>query len=215
MNTASVCKNKMTYKEFRFLVEADLHRLNGKVSFRQFIKHLVFGEGFKYIFWMRACQYSKDSPLLFPIYPFMRLALRHVTYKLGISIPHTTRIGSGFYIGHFGGIVVNYQCVIGRNCNISHGVTLGQSNRGNLAGTPIIGDCVYIGPGATILGAVTIGDNVAIGANCVVTKDVPEGAVVVGNPGRIVSYKGSAGYVNHTDYEHTLKKRTKTTMDCQ
>lgn len=68
-------------------------------------------------------------------------------------------------------------------------------------GAATIGNNVYIGPGAKIIGSVKIGDDVAIGANCVVTKDVPDHAVVVGVPGRIISYRGAAGYVIHTDYE--------------
>ena len=125
-------------------------------------------------------------------------------YKLGISIPPDTQIGSGFYIGHFGGIVVNRRCVIGKNCNISQGVTLGQANRGKNKGYPTLGDNVYIGPGAKIVGAVKIGNNVAIGANCVVTKDIPDDSVVVGIPGRIISKEGSKGYVNRTDYTEKI-----------
>ena len=64
----------------------------------------------------------------------------------------------------------------------------------------MIGRNVYIGPGAKIVGAVHVGDDVAIGANCVVTDDVPDHAVVVGVPGRVISFDGSAGYVNRTDY---------------
>ena len=86
---------------------------------------------------------------------------------------------------------------IGKNCNISQGVTIGQSNRGKRAGVPVIGDSVFIGPGAKIFGAITIGNNVAIGANAVVTSDVPDNAVVAGIPARILSLLGSAGYVQH------------------
>ena len=115
--------------------------------------------------------------------------------KLGINIPYNTDIKPGFYIGHFGVIVVHPDVKIGWNCNISSRVTLGISSRGKNKGVPQIGDNVYIGPGAVIIGNITIGDNVAIGANCVVTKDIPENAVVVGAPGKIISYKGSEGYV--------------------
>ena len=82
---------------------------------------------------------------------------------------------------------------------------VGQANRGGNKGYPTIGDNVYIGPGAKIVGAVKVGNNVAIGANCVVTKDVPDNAVVVGVPGKIISYTGSEGYVNRTDYENKIK----------
>jgi serine O-acetyltransferase len=130
--------------------------------------------------------------------------LYHLTYKLGISISPLTEIGSGFYIGHFGGIVINEKSVIGKNCNISQGVTLGQANRGKNKGYPTLGDNIYIGPGAKIVGAVTIGNNVAIGANCVVTRDIPDNSVVVGIPGKVISQRGSTGYVERTDYEDKI-----------
>jgi serine O-acetyltransferase len=79
-------------------------------------------------------------------------------------------------------------------------VTLGQSNRGERRGSPVIGDNVFIGAGAKIFGMIKVGNNAAIGANCVVTKDVPENGVVVGVPGRIISMNGSRGYINRTDY---------------
>ena len=92
--------------------------------------------------------------------------------------------------------------MIGRNCNLSHQVTIGISRRGERAGVPTIGDNVYIGPGAKLFGAISVGDNAAVGANCVVTRDVPEFGVVVGIPGRVISLDGSQGYINNTGYEH-------------
>lgn len=196
----------MRFKQYKRLVLTDLYRVVGDVSFLCLVRHVMFGEGFQYLFWMRTCRYASD--LSFPakliFYPIARLMLRHVTYKLGISIPPCAQIAEGFYIGHFGGIVVNEACVIGRNCNISHGVTLGQANRGKRIGVPVIGDNVYIGPGAKIVGSVQIGNDVAIGANCVVTKDIPEHSVVVGIPGVVVSDQGSVGYINRVDYDDVL-----------
>lgn len=127
--------------------------------------------------------------------------LNRLMYKFGISIPPDTKIGSGFYVGHFGGIFVSSQSIVGKNCNISQGVTLGKANRGKNKGYPKLGDNVYIGPGAKIIGAVNIGNNVAIGANCVVTRDVPDNSVVTGVPGKVISYRGSDDYINRTDYE--------------
>ncbi|WP_119154012.1 serine O-acetyltransferase [Caldimonas tepidiphila] len=193
----------MNFSEYKFLITSDLYRISPKkTNLPTLLKALVFGESYKYIFWMRTCNYTRSHPLLKLLaYPVARLMLHRLTYKLGIWIPPGTNIGSGFYIGHFGGIIINPECVIGKNCNLSHGVTLGQANRGRNKGTPVLGDNVYIGPGAKIVGAVRIGNNVAIGANSVVTRDVPNDAVVAGNPARVISLKGSAGYVNNTDYE--------------
>jgi len=94
--------------------------------------------------------------------------------------------------------VISPKAIIGNNCNLSCGVVIGETFRGKRRGVPVIGDKVYIAPGAKVIGGVTIGDNVAIGTNCVVTKDIPDNAVVIGVPGRIISYDGSIGYISRT-----------------
>jgi serine O-acetyltransferase len=152
---------------------------------------------------MRLCKYLKTADfkiLSLPLYVLIRAILVHYQYKFGIEIPPDTQIGSGFYIGHFGGIVINARSIIGNNVNISPGVVIGQSSRGKNKGYPTIGNNVYIGPGAKIIGAVYIGNNVAVGANCVVTKDIPDNAVVVGIPGKIISFDGIQEYIKHTNY---------------
>jgi len=120
---------------------------------------------------------------------------------VGIEIPLDTEIGPGFYIGHWGGIIVHSKTVVGCNCNISHGVTIGEGGRGEGRGVPSIGDRVYIGPGAKLFGDITVGNDVAIGANAVVNKSVPAGAVVGGIPAEILSMKGSADFVVVRDDE--------------
>jgi serine O-acetyltransferase len=137
---------------------------------------------------------------MFPCYAIARLWLRRLQVKFGICIPYNTFIGSGLYIGHFGGIVVSSDAIIGKNCNINHGVTIGATYGGKHPGTPVICDNVYIGPGAFVIGGIEIGSHVAIGANTVVNKSVPENAIVVSHPGEIISHKGSGSYVINTDY---------------
>lgn len=198
----------MKFRDYRFLVYSDLYRITGNVKTTTLLLHLFLlrGEVFKYNFWMRTCLYTESNLILkYSVGPFARFFLGRLTYKLGISIPPSTKIGSGFYIGHFGGIVVSGRSVIGKNCNISQGVTLGKANRGRNKGYPTLGDNVYIGPGAKIVGAVKIGNNVAIGANCVVTTDIPNNSVVVGVPGKVISQEGSKGYVTRTDYEDKIR----------
>jgi serine O-acetyltransferase len=128
------------------------------------------------------------------------MLLRRYRYKFGISIPYNTDIGPGFYIGHFGGIVVNSEAAIGKNCNINPAVTIGTTYGGKYPGTPRILNNVYLGPGSKIIGGITIGNNAAIGANCVVTESIPDNAVAVGVPGKVFSLKGSANYIINTDY---------------
>lgn len=199
----------MNFNDYKFLIYSDLYRITGTINTTTLIRNVLIGEAYKYNFWMRTCLYTKSHMVLkYTIYPFARFLLGRLIFKLGISIPVDTKIGSGFYIGHFGGIVVNGRSVIGKNCNISHGVTLGQGNRGKNVGYPTLGDNIYIGPGAKIVGAVKIGNNVAIGANCVVTKDIPDNSVVVGIPGKVISQDGSKGYVEKTDYEDKFSPQT-------
>jgi serine O-acetyltransferase len=192
----------MKFKEYQYLLRSDLYRYAGDAKPSSFLYNITFYPGFKYSFWMRTCTYFRSLPLIkYLVFPVAWLILQHYEYKYGISISYQTQIGSGLYIGHFGGIVVNQFTRIGKNCNISHQVTIGKGNRGSKKGVPVIGDNVYIGPGAKLIGNIHIGNNVAVGANCVVTKDVPGGSVVVGVPGKVISSEGSAGYVNKTDYE--------------
>jgi serine O-acetyltransferase len=103
----------------------------------------------------------------------------------GISLPARARIGKGLYIGHFGGIIVHPDAVIGERCIIAQGVTIGVLG-GPREGVPRIGDDVYLGAGAKILGGVTIGDGATVGANAVVLDDVPAGATAVGVPARMI-----------------------------
>jgi serine O-acetyltransferase len=94
-------------------------------------------------------------------------------------------IGGGLFIGHIGGIHINLQAVVGRNCDIAHRVTIGASAMGR-QGAPTIGDDVFIGTGATIVGKIRIGNGAKIAANTLVIANVPDGATVMGVPGRII-----------------------------
>ena len=113
----------------------------------------------------------------------------------GISLPASATIGHSFYIGHFGPVIVHPKTVIGNNCNLSQGVTIGISGTGEKRGVPVIMDNVYIGPNAVVAGNIRIANNVAIGALTLVIRDVEEYAVVSGVPSSVISHKGSAGYI--------------------
>ena len=190
----------MTLKDYIRLVKSDLYRYTGRITSLMFLSAFFKNAGFKYTFQLRTTAMFRQYKACFPFYVISYLILKRYTYKFGIIISHDTKIDSGFYIGHFGGIIINPDVIIGKNCNISPGVILGQTNRGPKKGCPVIGDNVFIGPGAKIIGCIQVGNNVAIGANCVVTSDIPDNAVVIGIPGRIVSYKASEGYINRIDY---------------
>ncbi|MCB9210982.1 MAG: serine acetyltransferase [Ignavibacteriales bacterium] len=193
----------MSFKKLKYLIYTDFFRITDSINLKTFLHSLIFNEGFKYLFWLRICNFLREKNIFIKIvfYPISKGILRHYTYKYGILIPFTTQIDTGFYIGHFGGIIVNPTTVIGQNCNISQDVTLGAKNRGENIGSPIIGNNVYIGPGVKIFGKITIGNNVAVGANSVVTKDIADNSVVVGIPGKVISDAGSDGYIDRTNYK--------------
>jgi serine O-acetyltransferase len=96
------------------------------------------------------------------------------------------------YIGHFGGITVAPNTVIGSNCTLGQSITIGAWGSGEMYGAPVIGDNTYIAPGARLFGKIRVGNNVKIGANAVIYKDVPNNAIVVLDPGfQIISLKGN------------------------
>jgi len=104
----------------------------------------------------------------------------------GIVIGATATIGRRLCIEHHGCIVIHGNSVIGDDCLIRHGVTIGNSGSADPFGAPTIGDRVDFGAGAKVLGRIRIGNDVTIGANAVVVKDVPDFAVVGGVPARII-----------------------------
>ncbi len=103
------------------------------------------------------------------------------------DIPYSTQIGENVDFKHDGlGIVINSNAIIGDNCQISQHVTIGGRNG---MPPPVIGNNVLIGANALVLGAIKIGDGAVIGAGAVCLIDVPENAIVVGNPARIIKIK--------------------------
>ncbi len=102
----------------------------------------------------------------------------------GIDLPCEVVVGRRFLIEHFGGIVISGDTVFGDDCVVRNGVTVGLRHTG-VRGAPRIGNRVDIGTGAKVLGAITIGDDVAIGANAVVLKDVPPNSIAVGVPAQV------------------------------
>lgn len=191
--------NNMTRQDFTQIVRQDLFRYDGRKGFGGLLSAWLYETGFRITLLMRLRRLFHSHPLTrYGLYHLVAFFHHRTGVRHGVFIKFTTKIGGGLYLPHALNIVVNHRCQIGSNCNLSQSVTLGAANRGDRAGSPTIGDKVYIAPGAVIFGAINIGDHAAIGANCVVTKDVPTNGVVVGVPGKIISMNGSAGYINHT-----------------
>ncbi|ASM76465.1 Serine O-acetyltransferase [Vitreoscilla filiformis] len=130
-------------------------------------------------------RYGIRSPWLRkPLSVLYRVAYKLVQILTGIELPCEAVIGRNFVIDHFGGIVISGYARFGDNCRIRNGVVVGLSRVEDPI-APVIGNNVDIGTGATLLGRITIGDNVLIGANAVVVRDVPANHIAVGVPAQV------------------------------
>lgn len=145
----------------------------------------------RYLFYFRKCQ--NTSGLIHYMYRFL---LHKMSLKTQIQIPYTTSIGDNFSICHLGRVVINPKSTIGDNVCVNPGVLIGQENRGKRQGCPTIGNRVWIGSNAVIVGKIVVGDDVLIAPNAYVNFDVPSHSVVIGNPG-IIKHKDNAteGYL--------------------
>ena len=109
----------------------------------------------------------------------------------GIEIHPAAQIGEGFFIDHGAGVVIGETAIVGKNVTLYQGVTLGGTgNEKSHKRHPTLGDNVFVGSGAKILGPITVGANSRIGANSAVLKNVPENATVTGMRARIVKVDG-------------------------
>lgn len=150
--------------------------------------YLFFEQGLWAIAVYRFGRWARDVKI--PVVSWFLKLLAFLLFKqmeimTGISLPASVEIGKGLYVGHFGGIILHSAVKIGENCSLGPGVLIGTKGGGN-KGVPVIGNDVYIGVGAKILGGIKIGDRVKIGANAVVLSDIPDGATAVGIPARIL-----------------------------
>lgn len=186
----------MSFRDFQTLVLSDLYRYDGARGVQRFLHHFMFEPGFRYSVLLRACRYFRTVFFLrWGVYHLTKFWFSRLSLVLGVYMDPVTEIGPGLYIGHACGIIVNKRCRLGANCSISAHVTLGRKSREPNEGCPSLGDRVYLGPGAVIIGAIHVGDDAAVGANAVVTKDVPAHGVATGIPARVISDRGSDGYV--------------------
>ena len=122
------------------------------------------------------------------------IRLVNLCNKYNWTIPINV-FGPGLNLVHTGTIVVSGKAKIGKNCRIHVCTNIGNALSHGEAGAPIIGDNVYIGPGAKIFGPITIGNNVVVGANAVVNKSFPDNCTIAGVPAEIISYNTSENYI--------------------
>jgi serine O-acetyltransferase len=164
----------------------DIQQATNSVDFFKQVKWLVFNHTLHLVLLIRFGQTLRKTPLMGKLLSFIIEYIIRVFFGSDISLK--ARIGKGFVIMHGHDIVIGADVVIGENCKVFNGVTLGNkdislTSNGN---QPNVGNNVVISTGAKILGAIKIGDNVTIGANSVVVKDCNAGGTYVGVPARKV-----------------------------
>lgn len=168
----------------------DYYRMTGeryKRGLKSFIRRCIH-HNLQFVYYFRKYKTNKSI--------FSRYKLYRLSRKYGLEISPNAKIGVGLYIGHPYNITVGDGVVIGNNVNLHKGCTIGRTNRKN-EGSPIIGNRVFIGINATIVGNIHIGNDVMIAPNSFVNFDVPDHSVVIGNPG-IIHHRNNATekYVN-------------------
>lgn len=185
--------------DLKRFIEADLRSLGiNRVSKKIKLKSVFVPQIWKYEVLLRKLEYYVNNNKKVMKF-FYNLRLKRYGLKLGGYTIAPNIFGPGLCLCHTGTIIINENCNIGANARIHAGVNIGNYSRLDKNwvpdNTPTIGDNVYIGPGAKLFGKIKIGNNVAIGANAVVTKDVPDNTTVAGVPAKTINQKGSAGLI--------------------
>ncbi len=172
------------------LLRSDLLKIRKNDSILNWISACFLNQSFKRILIYRL-EYTLGGKKNLLITSWICKAVsRLLSTHYNVYIDKKAIIGKGFCISHCFSIMIS-ECSIGDNVTVMQQVTIGSSRGGNRAGFPTIGSNVFIGCGAKIIGKVKIGNNVVVGANAVVTKDIPDNAIVGGVPAKILNFNGA------------------------
>lgn len=171
----------------------DLYRVTGEYNRKRIIQCITYNLGFRFMFFWRKAKSS--SGLLRKVYCKL---LWNLEKRTGIEIPLSADISGGLQMIHPYNITINSNAVIGKNCVLLKGCTIGNVKRGKNVGAPVIGDDFYLGLNSTVVGGIKIGDDVLVAANTYVNFDVPSHSIVIGSPG-VVHHKDFATkeYINN------------------
>ena len=183
----------ISWNDTKELISSDYRRINGAGGIITFVRKLFLDPSFSVTFWLRLGNYFFMRKSL-----FSRLSLIIIKINLlinqrltGIQIPIGTQVKGGLRFFHYSCVIIAQSVIIGKNCSIHQGVSIGRVFAGKKKGVPVIGDNVVIFPGAKIIGNIKIGNNVVVGANAVVVDDVSDNCVVAGVPAKVVSKDSS------------------------
>lgn len=170
-------------KSIKYFIQSDMRSGGGKTGIFRIFKRFLFFPNYRCLLLNRIYNVSRSGLLKKILFIYNLWLDGHY----GVSIPIETKIGESLGLPHSGPIIINPSTIIGNNVIIHPNVLLGGI-RGK--GAPIIGNNVFIGNGAKVLGKVKIGNNVFIAPNAVVVHDVEDNACVGGNPAKVLNYNG-------------------------
>lgn len=171
--------NKKKYKE---MISKDMEF---NATFRNGTSRLSFKEKLmpEFIVVKNYRKYQANTGNIWGV--FYKWKLNRLSHKYGVEFLGNRNIGEGLIIGHWGRIVINGNAKFGNEIMLTHGVTIGRDIRGKRAGAPTFGNKICIRTNSTVVGNITIGDDVLIAPNTFVNFDVPSHSVVIGNPATI------------------------------
>ena len=181
----------MTFQLFRERLSADFRRNYDCSLGRFFLTDFFFPNyKFRFIVWLRLCEFLVESKCWKILYPFAAIMYHRYSLKSDMEICFGS-VEEGVKIQHSAGfIIIHSEARVGKRVQLSPGVIIGISSLKRKHDLPIIGDDCYLAPNAQIFGKCKIGNNVIIGTDSVLRdQDIPDGAVVVGNPARIIQQK--------------------------
>jgi serine O-acetyltransferase len=195
----------MTFRETINDLRWDLERYHYRLHQSKLAIILLF-PGFQAVAMYRVSRWLDTRSKMryfwwWPIIVLEAIATRITEIITGIYISPMAQLGAGLLFPHFGGIYIGKRTVLGRNCDIYQGVTIGYNVHADESGYPVVGDRAFVAAGAKIFGPIQIGNDVAVGANAVVTKPAPDHAVVLGIPGKAHSYAGSFDLIRYPGWE--------------
>lgn len=171
----------------------DMYRFSGSNDKKMLKSLLKYNDGFRFMFFWRKAKSSKGI-----MQKFYKRILEKIKRRTAIEIPLSVQIGDGIQMIHPYGITINSKAKLGKNCVLLKGCTIGNQKRGKNMGAPTIGNDFYLGLNSSVVGGITIGDDVLIAPNTYVNFDVPSHSIVIGSPGVIHSkINATENYINN------------------
>lgn len=194
---------KQSYPQLIALIKSDLYRYYRDISWKGFFKTIAKQRGFIITTLYRITRFCHLNQ--FKVRSIIaKLVFRLVKEFYNTDFSYHCSAGPGLRVMHLYGLTVGKGTVLGKNINLSHNVTLGSKLVNGINYWPCLEDNIVIGTGAVLIGKITVSSGAVVGPNVSMAKDIPENSVVVGNPGKIISYKGSAEHLSNIDYEDII-----------